>query len=57
MFTTGRIIVFARASGVSLDGHVMLSTEDVQHNWLDVRRNRMINMIFSFSLIEFLIVF
>lgn len=32
----GRTIVFARTSGVSLDGHVMLSTEDVQHNWLDV---------------------
>lgn len=32
----GRTVVFARTSGVSLDGHVMLSTEDVQHNWLDV---------------------
>lgn len=35
-FVPGRTIVFAQASGVSLDGHVMLSTEDVQHNWLDV---------------------
>lgn len=33
----GRTIVFARASGVNLEGHIMLSTEDVQHNWLDVR--------------------
>lgn len=34
----GRKIVFAQASGVSLDGDVMLSTEDVQHNWLDVSK-------------------
>lgn len=32
----GRTIVFAQASGVSLEGHVMLFTGDVQHNWLDV---------------------
>lgn len=32
----GRTIVFAQTSGVSLDGHVMLFTGDVQHNWLDV---------------------
>lgn len=35
----GRIITFARASGVSLDGHIMFSTVDVQHNWLDVSKS------------------
>lgn len=35
----GRTIVFACISGVSLDGHIMLSTEDVQHNWLDLFKN------------------
>lgn len=35
----GRVVMFAQASGVSLDGHVMLFTGDVQHNWLDVRNN------------------
>lgn len=33
---SGRTIVFAQVSAVSLDGNVMLSTEDVQRNWLDV---------------------
>lgn len=33
---TGRTIVFAQTSGISLEGHVMLFTGDVQHNWLDV---------------------
>lgn len=28
--------MFAQKSGVSLDGHVMLYTGDVQYNWLDV---------------------
>ncbi|XP_031624601.1 T-cell activation inhibitor, mitochondrial [Contarinia nasturtii] len=38
-FLHARTISFARASGVSLEGHVMLSTEDVQHNWLDFFKN------------------
>lgn len=29
--------MFAPCSGVSLEGHIMLCTGDVQHNWLDVR--------------------
>lgn len=33
---TGRVVVFAQKSGVSLDGHVMLFTGDVHYNWLDV---------------------
>ena len=31
-----RILVFAPFTGVSLDGHVMLFTGDVKHNWIDV---------------------
>lgn len=31
-----RVVVFASFTGVSLDGHVMLYTGDVQRNWLDV---------------------
>lgn len=32
----GRTIVLAQTSGVSLEGHIMLFTGDVQHTWLDV---------------------
>lgn len=35
----GRIVVFAQKSGVSLDGHVMLFTGDVQYTWLESIRN------------------
>lgn len=31
-----RILVFAPFTGISLDGHVMLFTGDVKHNWIDV---------------------
>lgn len=31
-----RVVVFASFTGVSLDGHIMLFTGDVQENWLDV---------------------
>ncbi|XP_059616479.1 T-cell activation inhibitor, mitochondrial [Phlebotomus argentipes] len=34
-----RILVFAAFTGISLDGHVMLFTGDVQHNWMDFIRN------------------
>lgn len=34
---SGRNLVFAPISGVSLEGDVMLFTGDVQRNWLDVR--------------------
>ncbi|XP_055710524.1 T-cell activation inhibitor, mitochondrial [Phlebotomus papatasi] len=34
-----RILVFAPFTGISLDGHVMLFTGDVQHNWIDFIRN------------------
>uniref|UniRef100_A0A1L8E2U1 Putative t-cell activation inhibitor mitochondrial n=1 Tax=Nyssomyia neivai TaxID=330878 RepID=A0A1L8E2U1_9DIPT len=34
-----RILVFAAFTGISLDGHVMLFTGDVQHNWIDFIRN------------------
>lgn len=33
-----RILVFAPFTGISLDGHVMLFTGDVKHNWIDVSR-------------------
>ncbi|XP_023233406.1 T-cell activation inhibitor, mitochondrial-like isoform X1 [Centruroides sculpturatus] len=32
----GRTLVFALETGVSLDSHVILSSEDVRHNWLDL---------------------
>lgn len=34
-----RVVVFASFTGVSLDGHVMLYTGDVQRNWLDLLLN------------------
>lgn len=34
-----RVLVFASFTGVSLDGHVMLYTGDVQRNWLDLLQN------------------
>lgn len=33
----GRVLVFAPFTGVSLDGHIMLNSGEVRHNWLDVR--------------------
>ncbi|XP_053693984.1 T-cell activation inhibitor, mitochondrial [Sabethes cyaneus] len=35
----GRVVVFAQFTGVSLEGHVMLFTGDVQRNWLDLIQN------------------
>ncbi|XP_022905946.1 T-cell activation inhibitor, mitochondrial isoform X2 [Onthophagus taurus] len=35
----GRTLVFAPFTGVSLDGHIMLYTGEVRHNWLDLIRN------------------
>lgn len=35
-FLEGRVLVFAPFTGISLDGHVMLFTGDVKHNWIDV---------------------
>lgn len=37
-FLEQRILVFAPFTGISLDGHVMLFTGDVKHNWIDVSR-------------------
>ncbi|XP_039433248.1 T-cell activation inhibitor, mitochondrial [Culex pipiens pallens] len=34
-----RVVVFASFTGVSLDGHIMLFTGDVQENWLDLLQN------------------
>ncbi|KRT81909.1 hypothetical protein AMK59_5031 [Oryctes borbonicus] len=31
-----RVLVFAPFTGVSLDGHIMLYTGEVRHNWLDL---------------------
>lgn len=50
-FLEGRILVFAPFTGISLDGHVMLFTGDVKHNWIDVSGN--LNLIqFNLSLME-----
>ncbi|KFM78449.1 hypothetical protein X975_17265, partial [Stegodyphus mimosarum] len=32
----GRTIVFGRQTGVSFEGHIILSSEDVRNNWLDM---------------------
>ncbi|KAK8780122.1 hypothetical protein V5799_018540 [Amblyomma americanum] len=34
----GRTVVLGRTTGVSLDGHVVLSIEDVRHSWLSLLR-------------------
>lgn len=38
--------MFAPFTGVSLDGHIMLYTGEVRHNWLDV-----INVVPHFSVV------
>ncbi|XP_069677058.1 T-cell activation inhibitor, mitochondrial [Periplaneta americana] len=35
----GRKLIFANDTGVSLDGHVMLNSGEVRHNWLDLIKN------------------
>lgn len=32
----GRTLVFGRQTGVSFEGHIILSSEDVRNNWLDM---------------------
>lgn len=34
-----RAVVFGRTTGITLDGHVALSVEDVRHNWLALLRS------------------
>ncbi|XP_054717009.1 T-cell activation inhibitor, mitochondrial-like [Uloborus diversus] len=41
---TGRTIVFGRQTGVSFEGHIILSSEDVRTNWLD-----MINSVYQYD--------
>lgn len=36
MSLSGRKLIFGNNTGVSLDGHVMLNSGEVRHNWLDV---------------------
>ncbi len=33
---SGRTLVFGRDTGISFDGHVLLNSGEVRHNWLDV---------------------
>ncbi|KAG8187635.1 hypothetical protein JTE90_027045 [Oedothorax gibbosus] len=35
----GRTLVFGRQTGVSFEGHVILSSEDVRNNWLEMIRS------------------
>ncbi|KAJ3654985.1 hypothetical protein Zmor_014134 [Zophobas morio] len=35
----GRTLVFAPFTGISLDGHIMLNSAEVRHNWLDLIKN------------------
>ncbi|CAG9860530.1 unnamed protein product [Phyllotreta striolata] len=35
----GRILVFSSFTGLSLDGHIMLNSGEVRHNWLDFIKN------------------
>lgn len=49
----GRTIVLSQSSAVSFDGHVMLSTGDVQHNWLDVSNETFKWLVELFSICLF----
>ncbi|XP_022252727.1 T-cell activation inhibitor, mitochondrial-like isoform X2 [Limulus polyphemus] len=40
----GRTLVFGYHTGVSFDGHIILSSEDVRHNWLDL-----INVVWKYD--------
>ena len=33
---SGRTLVFGSHTGISFDGHVLLNSGEVRHNWLDV---------------------
>ncbi|XP_049950570.1 T-cell activation inhibitor, mitochondrial-like [Schistocerca serialis cubense] len=35
----GRTLLFGNDTGVSLDGHIMLNSGEVRHNWLDLIKN------------------
>ncbi|RZC31974.1 T-cell activation inhibitor, mitochondrial, partial [Asbolus verrucosus] len=35
----GRTLVFAPFTGISLEGHIMLNSGEVRHNWLDLIKN------------------
>ncbi|KAJ8983345.1 hypothetical protein NQ317_003150 [Molorchus minor] len=35
----GRILIFSSCTGISLDGHIMLYSGEVRHNWLDFLKN------------------
>ncbi|KAK7792587.1 hypothetical protein R5R35_005307 [Gryllus longicercus] len=35
----GRTLMFGNDTGVSMDGHVMLNSGEVRHNWLDLIKN------------------
>ncbi|XP_067007354.2 T-cell activation inhibitor, mitochondrial [Anabrus simplex] len=35
----GRTLMFGNDTGVSLDGHIMLNSGEVRHNWLDLLKN------------------
>ncbi|XP_046450179.1 T-cell activation inhibitor, mitochondrial-like, partial [Daphnia pulex] len=35
----GRTVIFGNESGVSLQGHIVLNSGEVRHNWLDLIRN------------------
>ncbi|XP_044752286.1 T-cell activation inhibitor, mitochondrial [Coccinella septempunctata] len=35
----GKVLVFAPFTGISLDGHIMLNSAEVRHNWLELIKN------------------
>jgi hypothetical protein len=37
-FLKGRTLVFAPFTGISLEGHIMLNSGEVRHNWFDVSK-------------------
>ena len=39
-FFTGHTVVFGHQTGVSFEGHIILSSEDVRSNWLDVSNHK-----------------
>jgi hypothetical protein len=38
-FLKGRTLVFAPFTGISLEGHIMLNSGEVRHNWFDLIKN------------------
>ncbi|KAL3280920.1 hypothetical protein HHI36_004147 [Cryptolaemus montrouzieri] len=38
-YLQGKVLVFAPFTGISLEGHIMLNSAEVRHNWLELIKN------------------